>query len=106
MSHLFQTLKQLISPGGIEGYFVFNEIYRILKSNGRAMISDLRKDAPSEKVREWTTVIDSKIMRWGFRYSIKESYTAQEIERIINDTQFRQFEVKEEEINLEIFLRK
>ncbi len=85
---------------------VFNEIYRILKSNGRAMISDLRKDAPSEKVREWTTVIDSKIMRWGFRHSIKESYTAQEIERIINDTQFRQFEVKEEEINLEIFLRK
>lgn len=85
---------------------VFNEIYRVLKSNRRAMISDLRKDAPPEKVKEWVDIIDSTIMRWGFKHSIKESYTAEQIEKLINETQFTQFEVEEEEINLEILLEK
>ena len=70
------------------------------------MISDLRKDAPQEKIEEWANIIDSKIMRWGLKHSFKESYTAQQIEKIIKDTQFTEFEVKEEEINLEILLRK
>lgn len=85
---------------------VFNEVYRVLKSNCRAMISDLRKDAPQEKIEEWANVIDSKIMRWGLKHSFRESYTAQQIEKIIKDTQFTEFEIKEEEINLEIVLRK
>ena len=85
---------------------VFNEVYRVLKSNCRAMISDLRKDAPQEKIREWANIIDSKIMRWGLKHSFKESYTAQQIEKIIKDTQFKEFEIKEEEINLEILLRR
>lgn len=85
---------------------VFNEIYRVLKSNCRAMIYDLRKDAPQQKIREWANIIDSKIMRWGLKHSFRESYTAQQIEKTIKDTRFTEFEIKEEEINLEILLSK
>jgi ubiquinone/menaquinone biosynthesis C-methylase UbiE len=85
---------------------VFNEIYRVLKSDCRAMISDLRKDAPKEKIKDWEKHIDSKIMRWGLRHSFRESYTAQQIEKIIKDTQFTEFEIKEGEIDLEIWLKK
>jgi len=85
---------------------VFNEMYRVLKSNCRAMIYDLRKDAPQEKISEWANIIDSKIMRWGLKHSFRESYTEQQIEKTIKDTRFTEFEIKEEEISLEILLSK
>jgi len=85
---------------------IFNEIYRILKPGCRALIDDLRKDAPKEKIKEWEELINSKIMRWGLTHSIKESYTAQQIEKIIKTTQFTEFNIKIEEIDLEIWLQK
>ncbi|NIN52830.1 MAG: methyltransferase domain-containing protein [Nitrososphaeria archaeon] len=87
---------------------VFNEIYRVLKQGCRALIFDLRKDAPQEKIKEMENLIDSKIMRWGLRHSFKESYTAQQIEEIIKNTWFTEFEIKvekEEECTLEIWLK-
>lgn len=85
---------------------IFNEIYRVLKQDGRALISDLRKNTPKEKIKEWADVIDSRIMRWGLKRSFGESYTEERIEEIIKDTKFRDFMVKVEDINLEIWLKK
>jgi ubiquinone/menaquinone biosynthesis C-methylase UbiE len=100
----------VISGGSLHHWkkpiLIFNEIYRILKPGCRALISDLRKDAPKEKIKECVDIIDSKIMRWGLKHSFGESYTAQQIEKITKDTQFTDFEIKVEEINLGIWLKK
>jgi ubiquinone/menaquinone biosynthesis C-methylase UbiE len=84
---------------------IFNEIHRVLKPGCKAVISDLRRDASEEKIRKWEKNIDSRIMRWGLRHSFRESYTAPQIKEIIKDTQFTEFEIKVEEISLEIWLK-
>jgi len=68
---------------------VFDEIYRVLKLDQLALISDLRKDAPKEKVDELSRHIKSWLMRWGLRHSIGESYTQQGIEELLSRTYFK-----------------
>ncbi len=85
---------------------IFNEIHRVLKPGGSALISDLRGDAPQERIEEWARAIDSKVMRWGLRHSFRESYTAQEMEKIVGEAPFVEPEIKVKDINLEIRLGK
>jgi ubiquinone/menaquinone biosynthesis C-methylase UbiE len=85
---------------------VINEIYRVLKSGCVALISDLRKDAPEENIREFADNIDSKLMRWGLRHSIREGYTAEQIEAIIRSTHFEDIQIKEEGMSMKILLKK
>ncbi len=103
MSHLFQTLKQLISSGGIEGYFATK--YAEFAKNTKEAREEYKRLAHSTA----SMIKKGKLLEIGpgpGYISIEIARLLPEIERIINDTQFRQFEVKEEEINLEIFLRK
>jgi ubiquinone/menaquinone biosynthesis C-methylase UbiE len=85
---------------------VFDEIHRVLKPGCSALIDDLRRDASPESMREWTSGHESRFMRWGARHSFTEAYTAREIEDILEDSAFENFDVKVEELNLEIWLRK
>jgi hypothetical protein len=45
-------------------------------------------------------------MRWGAKHSFSEAYTAREIESILESSTFEDCDVKAEELNLEIWLRK
>ena len=85
---------------------VLSEIYRILKPGCIALISDLRKDAPKEKVDEFANKIDSKFMRWGLKHSFKEGYTARQMQAMMKSTQFSEIEITEEDISMLIMLRK
>jgi ubiquinone/menaquinone biosynthesis C-methylase UbiE len=85
---------------------VFKEIYRVLKPGCRALVSDLRRDAPQEAVKGWADAIDSWFMRWGLKHSFGESYTAQQIELVVQDTPFGSCEIKVREIDMDIWLRK
>jgi ubiquinone/menaquinone biosynthesis C-methylase UbiE len=110
MSFEASSFDFVISSGSLHHWKkptqIFNEIYRVLKPGCKALIFDLRKDAPKEKIKEWANIIDSRVMRWGLKHSFGESYTAQQIEKIIKDTLFTDFEIKEEGINLVIWLKK
>ena len=71
---------------------VFDEIYRVLKLGRSALVYDVRKDAPKQKVDEFSHHIESWFMRWGLRHSVGESYTQQGIEELLSRTRFKEAE--------------
>ena len=104
------TFDFVISSGSLhhwkEPVKVFNEVHRVLKTDGEALIGDLRKNASKEEMDKIARKIDSFIMRWGFRHSIKEAYTKDKIIELLSETKFKKGQVKENPIGLEIWLKK
>ena len=104
------TFDFIISSGSLhhwkEPVKVFNEVYRVLKTDGEALIGDVRKNASKEELDKIARKIDSFIMRWGFRHSIKEAYTKDKIIELLSETKFKKGQVKENPIGLEIWLKK
>jgi ubiquinone/menaquinone biosynthesis C-methylase UbiE len=104
------TFDFIISSGSLhhwkEPVKVFNEVHRVLKTNGEALIGDLRKGASKEEVDRIAKKIDSFIMRWGLRHSLKETYSKDEIIELLSETEFKKGEVKENPIGLGIWLEK
>jgi ubiquinone/menaquinone biosynthesis C-methylase UbiE len=86
---------------------VFDEIYRILKLGQPALVYDVRKDAPKEKVDEFSHHIKSWFMRWGLRHSVGESYTWQGIEELLSRTRFKEAErIELDDLGMFIWLRR
>jgi ubiquinone/menaquinone biosynthesis C-methylase UbiE len=85
---------------------IFNEVYRVLKNGGEALIGDLRRDAPRELKDELAAGIDSWLMRWGLRHSFGEAYTRHEILELLIQTSFSDYEVAEDGAGLSITLGK
>ena len=86
---------------------VFDEIYRVLKLGQPALVYDVRKDAPKEKVDEFSHHIKSWFMRWGLKHSVGESYTRQGIEELLSRTRFKQAErIELDDLGMSIWLRK
>ncbi len=85
---------------------VFEEIYRVLKDGGSALIGDLRRDAPQAELDEIARAIPSAIMRWGLRHSVTEAYTREELQELLSQTSWSNFEIVENGVGLAITLRK
>ena len=104
------TFDFVVSSGSLhhwkEPVNVFNEVHRVLKANGEALIGDVRKDASKEEIDKIAKKIDSFIMRWGLRHSVKEAYTKDEIIQLLRKTEFKKGEVKETPPAVEIWLNK
>jgi ubiquinone/menaquinone biosynthesis C-methylase UbiE len=86
---------------------VLDEIYRVLKLDQLALVYDVRKDAPKEKVDEFSRHIKSWFMRWGLRHSIGESYTQQGIEELLSRTRFKEAKrIELDDLGMFIWLRR
>jgi ubiquinone/menaquinone biosynthesis C-methylase UbiE len=90
---------------------IFNEVHRTLKTNGRALIVELRPDASKEAIdKEARKLSDSFVARWGLRRGItravKEAHTQNEIHELVSKTGFSKCEVQESPLELEIWLEK
>lgn len=85
---------------------VFEEIYRVLKDGGSALIGDLRRDAPQAELDEMARAIPSAIMCWGLRHSVAEAYTREELQELLSQTSWSNCEIVENGLGLTITLWK
>jgi ubiquinone/menaquinone biosynthesis C-methylase UbiE len=88
------------------------EMRRVLRSGGRALIIDLRRDTPQERIDEYVEHMGlgaaSAIMtKLTFRFMLlKRAYTRKEFEEFISQSGFQPAEIEEAPIGFEIWLRK
>ena len=90
---------------------VLNEIFRVLKANGKAVIVDLNKDVPKEKLSEFVgymklNLFDSYFTKQTFKSLAKSAYTKTEIQDLVQKSNFKQCEIVDEDIGFEIWLDK
>jgi ubiquinone/menaquinone biosynthesis C-methylase UbiE len=88
------------------------EMHRVLKPGGTALIIDLRRDASMDSIRQAvrkmnTGVMNSFITRMTFRFMLlPRAYTKADFEQMIARTKFDRSEIREDLIGLEISLTK
>jgi ubiquinone/menaquinone biosynthesis C-methylase UbiE len=85
---------------------IFREVHRVLKPGCRALISDLRSDAPEDEVQELADQIDSWFMRWGLRHSFREGYRVQKAEQLVDGIPFASVRTEVDGISMAIWLEK
>lgn len=88
------------------------EMHRVLKPGGKALIVDLRKDTPMETINQAVNTtnvnaVNRVITKLTFRFMLlKRAYTRSGFEQLIARTPFRDFQIQENLIALEVLLKK
>jgi ubiquinone/menaquinone biosynthesis C-methylase UbiE len=88
------------------------EMQRVLKPDGQALIIDLRKDAPQESINQAVNdmklgAVNGILTKFTFRFMLlKRAYTKSEFERMISQTKFSSSKIEGNLMGFEILLSK
>jgi ubiquinone/menaquinone biosynthesis C-methylase UbiE len=88
------------------------EMYRVQKPGGQALVIDLRRDASKESIAQAVNdmnlgAVNRVITKMTFRFMLlKRAYTRREFEELIAETKFHGIEIRDDRIGLEIWLTK
>jgi salicylate hydroxylase len=87
-----------------------NEMHRVLKPGGIALIIDLRKDFSAQDVDEYVRdkgLINGAIIKWTFNTMLKSrAYTAGAITQLVAQSKFGPGDIRFDTIAFELWLRK
>ncbi len=87
-----------------------DEMYRVLKVGGVALIIDLRKDFSRQAVNEYVRgrgAISAAIIKLTFNTMLKKrAYTKEGIAELVSQSQFRQGDIRLDPLGFEVWLRK
>ncbi|MBA4544191.1 MULTISPECIES: class I SAM-dependent methyltransferase [Thermoactinomyces] len=90
-----------------------DEMNRVLKPGGKALIIDFKKDVSKDKLDQFVsgdlgfTGINSLVTKWMFRFVvIKQAYTKDEVKEMIAKSKFQTGRIHEGLIGLEVWLEK
>jgi ubiquinone/menaquinone biosynthesis C-methylase UbiE len=87
-----------------------NEIHRVLKPGGTALIIDLRKDFSPQAIDDYVKgkgLINSAIIKWTFNSMLKKrAYTVDGIKQLVAQSRFGQGDVRIDSIAFDLWLRK
>lgn len=99
------AFKNFARPGE-----ALDDMHRVLKAVGVALIIDLRKDFSKEAVSDYVRgrgAIDAAIIKFTFNTMLrKRAYTKESITDLVARSQFRQGDVRLDPIGFELWLRK
>lgn len=94
-----------------EPHKALEEMYRVLRPGGTALVLDLRKDVPMSEIRKYFRGIGlSTVNRWmtiAFRFMLlNRAYTQPQLERMLADIPFRTKEIRLVDIGVELWLQR
>ncbi len=89
-----------------------NEMHRVLKPGGKAVIIDLRGDASQADIdrevdKMHLNAVNALMTRWTFKHSLlKRAYTADSFSQLIAQSNFEKHDIRTDAIGMEIILEK
>ena len=90
-----------------------NEMFRVLKPGGKALIIDLRPDASLEVIETHIrkdmalTGINFQLTKWAFQSMLlKRAYTKEEIKQFASQSKFKTCVINEDDIGMNIYVEK
>jgi ubiquinone/menaquinone biosynthesis C-methylase UbiE len=95
-----------------EPVMALDEMYRVLKVGGKALILDLRGDVSEETVNNYVenmglNSLNTLITKWIFKFTlIKRAYTKDRFKALVSKTKFNQSKIQENQIGLQVWLEK
>jgi ubiquinone/menaquinone biosynthesis C-methylase UbiE len=95
-----------------EPIIALDEMYRVLKGGGQALILDLRGDVTEETVNNYVakmglSSVNALMTKWIFKFTlIKRAYTKKQFEELVAKSKFGKSKIQENRIGLEVWLEK